>query len=171
MEVADCITIEDRRKMAEARVPRFVEMLQPLCGLEGSDLIEYMNRLENRHLRRKLDWIEANRDKITPRQGERLVDAAVRVLYKMAVQFPDGYMVITEKTDDQVTIETRERCPILDACQFLSLDTRAICKEIFEYPYQAILEAVNPRLQFSRNYELHRPYHDCCTETITLKRR
>lgn len=61
------------------------------------------------------------------------------------------------------------RCPTLDACVKLGLDTRQVCRLAYHRPVDAFLKAIHPRLKFDRNYECIRPYCGYCEETILLE--
>ena len=73
--------------------------------------------------------------------------------------------------EDEGTIIWRSTnfCPTLEACRRLGLDTRIVCRAATEAAVQALIERLDPRLRFSRNYEAGlRPYADYCEEQITL---
>jgi hypothetical protein len=50
----------------------------------------------------------------------------------------------------------------------LGLDTREVCKKVFEKPTEKLIQEINPRLKFTRNYKKIRPYADYCEEIIEL---
>lgn len=50
----------------------------------------------------------------------------------------------------------------------LTLDTKTVCKYATEMPVQALLDLINPKLRFSRNYGKIRPHTKFCEETIEL---
>jgi len=51
---------------------------------------------------------------------------------------------------------------VILACEKLDLDTRLICKEINEYPFNAMSKIIDPNLIFYRNYNDLRPYVEFC---------
>ena len=65
-----------------------------------------------------------------------------------------------------ISIEEREKILILDdlALQALNEDStrRHVCKRINEASTNALLQQLDPRLRFSRNYEKLRPYAPYC---------
>jgi hypothetical protein len=63
--------------------------------------------------------------------------------------------------------ESRNRCPLLEACAALGLDTRAICRPVNEQATQAFFSRLDPRLRFGRSYVEIRPHAACCREWIT----
>jgi hypothetical protein len=60
------------------------------------------------------------------------------------------------------------RCPTLEACQALGLDTRTICRLAYHGPAQAFLSRIDPRLRFDRNYGALRPHAPYCEEILSL---
>ncbi|MFN2232542.1 MAG: nucleoside deaminase, partial [Anaerolineae bacterium] len=60
------------------------------------------------------------------------------------------------------------RCPTLEACQALGLDTRVICRLAYHGPVQAFLSRIEPRLRFDRNYDALRPHTPYCEEILFL---
>ena len=52
--------------------------------------------------------------------------------------------------------------------RILGLDTRYVCKKVYEAPTQTFMKRIHPKLRFSRNYDAIRPHSDYCEETIEL---
>jgi hypothetical protein len=75
---------------------------------------------------------------------------------------------VMESSENRITVRWRNRCPTLEACQQLGLDTRVVCRLAYERPVQMMLEQIDPRLRFVRNYAAIRPHADACEETIEL---
>jgi len=59
-------------------------------------------------------------------------------------------------------------CPVVEACERGGFDTREVCKYGWETSVQAMIEKINPKLRFSRNYDRIRPHTDYCEEEIEL---
>lgn len=57
-------------------------------------------------------------------------------------------------------------CPVLEACKRLGIDTREVCRQTEEKPFQELISRISPNLKFSRNYEKIRPYEQYCEEMI-----
>ena len=49
-------------------------------------------------------------------------------------------------------------CPTLEACCRLGLDTRQVCRAVYEKPVQIFLSRLDPRLRFVRDYSAIRPH-------------
>lgn len=73
--------------------------------------------------------------------------------------------VVSEMTTEIVWWSTNP-CPTLDACQQLGLDTRVVCRSIYEKSTQALISQIDPQLRFSRSYTEIRPHAPHCLEKI-----
>jgi len=123
--------------------------------------------LEQCVIERRLAWLDKNRDtlKIT---GNPLLDG-YQAFYEsyLGLSIPrDGEMIAA--TDTHLVFRWWNRCPTLEACQKLGLETRYICKQVYHQPVQAFLSKINPALRFERNYESLRPHTPYCEEIILL---
>jgi hypothetical protein len=78
---------------------------------------------------------------------------------------PEGLPVV-EETAEAITWESRNPCATLEACRRLGLDTRTVCRAVYERPAQAFLSCLDPELRFQRDYREIRPYADHCRECI-----
>jgi hypothetical protein len=66
----------------------------------------------------------------------------------------------------EMTIRCYNNCPILDACIAFGLDTKKVCCEVFNFPMQAIVSAVDENLKYERVPEQIRPRRHYCEEKI-----
>ena len=73
--------------------------------------------------------------------------------------------VVSESPDRIVWLSTN-RCPLLEACVRLGLDTRRVCRPANEKATQAFVSRINPQLRFHRSYEEIRPHTAYCREWI-----
>ena len=143
----------------EQRIQRTVEQLRACRG-------DY--RLIQEELDRKRQaWWEANRDAL------RLEGSLPRQAYTMfLLEFlgldPAEVPVVYE--DKRLIIwRSFNFCSMLEACIRLGLDTRQVCREGTEESVQHLIERLDPRLRFSRNYaDGIRPYVPYCEERIEL---
>ncbi len=118
-------------------------------------------------IEKRLAWLGRNLAALR-RTGDPLVDG-YRTFYEayLGISAPgDGEIV--EATDSRLVTRWWNRCPTLEACTRLGLDTRVICKQVYHEPVQVFLSAIDPRLRFARNYQALRPYAPYCEETITV---
>ncbi len=73
---------------------------------------------------------------------------------------------VVEESDSHVTWLSRNACPTLEACSRLGLDTREVCRVVYEKPTQLFLSRLDPSLRFVRDYSAIRPYAPHCRESI-----
>jgi hypothetical protein len=77
---------------------------------------------------------------------------------------------IAEKTDRKIVYRSYNFCPVLEACKILGLDTRKICKLVYEKPVKALFSEINLSLRFKRSYCRIRPYAEYCGEIMELEK-
>jgi putative acetyltransferase len=115
--------------------------------------------------RKRIDWVRQNHPKIpghppiSPRQ-------AFELLFFEYMGLAREDLPVVVETDQQITWLSKNQCPTLEACQTLNLDTRLVCRAIFETPTQAFLTELDPQLKFIRSYEEIRPYAGHCQESF-----
>ncbi len=113
-----------------------------------------------------LRWVEEHGDELA--RGGPPVERAFEIFYFEHLGLDPGEVEIVERTPDKIVCRWRNFCSVLEACKQLGLDTRLICREVYERPGRELLKRIDPRLQFSRNYARIRPYADYCEEIIEL---
>ena len=112
---------------------------------------------------RRLEWLAKNR--ILLRTDLPLLESTLRLLIYNHMGVEEG--ISTEMISaNLLRIESRNFCPYLEACQWLGMDTRFVCKEIGEPSIIAFFHEINPHLDFYRNYDKIRPYSDYCEEFL-----
>ena len=57
-------------------------------------------------------------------------------------------------------------CDTLEACRELGLETREVCRALYEKPVQFLISQLDPELRFVRNYHHIRPEASECEEGI-----
>ncbi len=117
---------------------------------------------------KRLAWLNKNLEHLA-KTGDPVFDG-YRLFYEvyLGVSTPaEGEIV--EKTEYKMVTRWWNRCPTLDVCQKLGLDTREICKKAYHKPVQEFLSQINPKLKFERNYESLRPHTTYCEEIIVLE--
>jgi tRNA(Arg) A34 adenosine deaminase TadA len=78
---------------------------------------------------------------------------------------PQEVPVVSESERD-IAWRSTNPCPTLDACRQLGLDTRSVCRRVYEKSTQALVSQIDPQLRFLRSYERIRPHADHCAERI-----
>ena len=77
-----------------------------------------------------------------------------------------GELPVEEESDSRITWLSLNPCSTLGACRRLGVDTRTLCRAVYEKPVQTFLSRLDPRLRFVRDYSAIRPYAPHCRETI-----
>jgi len=83
------------------------------------------------------------------------------------------YMGLSEKevpvlseTGNKIVWSSINKCSTLEACIRLGLDTRTVCRSVYEKPTQAFISQLDPQLRFLRDYQEIRPHFHHCKEMI-----
>lgn len=121
--------------------------------------------LEREVAARRVAWAEARlpaaggAGRWTPRR-------AFEVLFLDYMGLKAADLPVVSEGDDEIVWESRNPCPTLEACRVLGLDTRKICRSVYEKSTQALISRLDPSLRFLRDYRLIRPHADHCRERI-----
>jgi tRNA(adenine34) deaminase len=91
---------------------------------------------------------------------------AFELLFLDYMGLPVAELPVVSETADEIVWRSFNRCPTLEAAQRLGLDTRHICRAVYEKSTQAFLSQLDPQLRFLRSYEEIRPYTNHCQEMI-----
>ena len=151
---------EDQR-LAEQLQIRLFSYIQRIVPLIGPD--RAWGILEDLVSERRLRWLSKAR--INP---ENPIEEAYRLFYLEYLGLDPGEAEIVEKTPRKLVVRWRNPCPTLEACRSLDMDTRYVCRRVYEGPTQAFMERIHPGLKFSRNYDAIRPHTEYCEEIIEL---
>jgi tRNA(Arg) A34 adenosine deaminase TadA len=101
----------------------------------------------------------AGRGGASPRQGYDLI-------FREYMGLSEAELPILAESDAEIVWKSQNRCQTLEACGALGLDTRKVCRGMFEKSTQALLSCLDPQLRFLRSYETIRPYAGHCEERI-----
>jgi tRNA(Arg) A34 adenosine deaminase TadA len=124
--------------------------------------------LEDELVKKRIKWFEENKNDITKKlRGSDVEKAYQLILMKIGIKRSDAPIV--KKTEKEIVFHSKDFCPALEACKILELDTRKICKLVFEKPTEELIKKINPKLKFTRNYEHIRPYTTFCEEIIKIE--
>jgi len=121
-------------------------------------------------VQRRLNWLKENLKRLLKKYAylDDLEKAHMIIGFEN-MKIDQTKQKITRISRTKIRIDSYNFCPYLEACKILGLDTRFVCKEIMEKSTQIVLEAINPRIGFSRNYQNIRPYNpDYCEEYLEL---
>jgi hypothetical protein len=142
----------------QTRLFAYIQRIVPLIGEDRAWGI-----LEELVSERRLRWLSSAR--IDP---EDPVNEAYRLFYLEYLKLDPGDADVVEKTPRKVVVRWENPCPTLEACKNLGIDTREVCRRVYERPTQAFMERIHPGLRFTRNYDAIRPHSGYCEETIEL---
>lgn len=146
----------------------YSELWETILAIAGeSSLDDALECLERCVLEKRTAWLDAHLARFQ-RTADPIADA-YRIFY-------GGYLGISSPADGEIVergprqLVTRwwNRCPTLDACQKLDLDTRVVCKKAYHRPVQAFLWRIHPGLRFERSYDALRPHTPYCEEIFRL---
>ena len=121
--------------------------------------------IESEIAQKRIAWLALNH----PAAGKPILCSprqAFEELFFNYMDLPVNELPVLSETDDEIVWRSLNRCPTLEACQRLGLDTRRICRAINEKSTQAFLSRLDPQLRFLRSYAEIRPYTDYCRESI-----
>ncbi len=120
--------------------------------------------------RKRLRWWEENRERLVNLGVERLpiLDRAYRIFYIEYLGLDPKEVPIVERSERKLVIHSYNFCPVHHACADLGLDTRDVCKAIYERPVNDLLQQIHPGLRFRRSYHAIRPHAPYCEESIEL---
>lgn len=150
---AVCATLYDQRVREEIR---------KLRTASDQDLEGYNRATSDRRTR----WV---RETVLPlKSGDNSLLRAAYEILLMKLGITEEEAPIVESGRQRIVFHSQNYCPTLEACKILGLDTRKVCRIYNEGATQAMLNSIDPRLSFSRNYEKLRPYSEYCEEMITV---
>jgi hypothetical protein len=150
----------------EKEIKRETKRLEELASAGAAGY----SRREKEVSRKRLRWWKDNRERIQ-REGSghlSILDQAYRIFFVEYLGLSPKEVPIVERTSEQLVIHSHNFCPVHHACDELGLDTREVCKAIYERPVSDLLQQIHPGLSFARNYEAIRPYTWYCEEMIQL---
>jgi hypothetical protein len=125
-----------------------------------------LSEIEHKLIEKRINWFYENPALIDGLEGNDLEKAYHLLLLKIVIDKKE--VPIVDRSENRIVFHSKNYCPALEACRILELDTKMICKAVFEKPTDILIKHLNPKLKFSRNYDRIRPYTDFCEEMITL---
>jgi hypothetical protein len=127
-----------------------------------------LKNIEDEVLHKRLEWFRDNRKLVQKLEGTDLERAYEMILMKIGIERADAPII--EISNSRIVFHSNNFCPSLEACKILGLDTKVICRAVFEKPTEEFIRRLNPLLRFTRNYNHIRPSAPYCEEFITLAR-
>ncbi|MCS7105873.1 MAG: hypothetical protein NZ942_00955, partial [Candidatus Aenigmarchaeota archaeon] len=132
--------LQEVRKEGFVRLFEYIEEVGKIIGRNKA-----LKILEKIVTKKRLNWLDKNKCRL--RLKGNLLDLAYKIFYKeyLGLSSSDGRIV--EKTENKLVTRWRNFCPVLEACKVLKLETKEICKKVYDKPTQKFLEKIHPRLR------------------------
>jgi len=125
--------------MTVARSKKFASVKKLVKKLKE----ENWKKIEKELLEKRLEWFRKNIKHLSLK-GDDLEKAYQLILLKIGIK-PEEAPII-KKTKRKLVFHSKIFCPALEACKILGLDTRKVCKRIFEKPTEELIKEINPKL-------------------------
>ena len=149
------MNVEEREDLIQREMARLRDADEAaLCALNEDSV------------QRRTAWFEENRSRFA-----FLADDPVRAAYALLLArfgITSEEVPIIYQDENKISFHSQNFCPTLEACIRLGLDTRVVCKRLNEDATNRLIQLIDPRLRFSRNYVNLRPYSPFCEEMIWL---
>jgi hypothetical protein len=94
------------------------------------------------------------------------MEDVLKLFYMDFLKIDEKHIEVVKLDENELITRCSNPCPILELAKRLNLDTKHVCKEVSEPVCIFVLNKLNPRLVFERNYEHIRPYVESCEERI-----
>lgn len=121
--------------------------------------------LERRAAQKRVAWCRENLSRLVIGAGATPRSAFETVFFKY-MGLAEDELPIAFESEDEIVWRSANPCPTLEACNRLGLDTRTVCRAVYEKSTQAMISVLNPRLRFLRDYSAIRPHAEVCVESI-----
>ena len=121
--------------------------------------------LERQVTEKRIAWFKQkypenfSRELPTPREAYELL-----FLEYMGIR-PEELPIVAE-SEMKIEWLSLNPCPTLEACKAIQLDTRQVCRAVYEKSTQALVSQLDPQLRFLRSYDEIRPHANHCRERI-----
>jgi len=121
--------------------------------------------LERQTAEKRVAWCRRNLatlpigESATPR-------AAFETVFLKYLGLSEEDLEITFESEQEIAWRSANPCDTLEACGQLGLDTRVVCRAVYEKSTQAMISVLNPALRFLRSYTAIRPHATACEERI-----
>jgi tRNA(Arg) A34 adenosine deaminase TadA len=115
--------------------------------------------------KKRLLWFKQNHPDINQRSRPSPRQAYEMFFFDYLGLSEDELPVVLE-TETEIVWQSLNMCSTLEACKELKLDTRQVCRVVYEKSTQVFMSKLDPQLRFLRSYEEIRPYSDFCKEMI-----
>jgi guanine deaminase len=114
---------------------------------------------------RRLAWL----DRVLPELGRETPwtpRTAYELLFFRRMGLDPADLPVVSESEKEIIWLSRNRCPLLEACEARGWDTRRVCRGANERATQAFFSRLDPQLRFYRSYTEIRPHAPHCRESI-----
>ena len=118
-------------------------------------------------MEKRFKWFEKNKELLEDIDGSDLRKAFEFILIKYIGIYREELPIVHED-EHKIVWHSYNWCPVLEACNRLSLDTVKVCKKGWEESVDEMAKMINPKISFFRNYSKIRPIVDYCEERFEL---
>jgi len=159
----------------QAKIKLFKPFVKP--GLPIEERVRIAKEIERAITEKRTAWYEAHKHQL-PYAADPSLDKLAEALHLLFVEYMRAdkvsYSQVCDDTEAifQIRIESRGFCPYLEAFKRLGINARDsawLCQNVLERPCQSLVERLDPRIRFSRDYRHIRPLADSCSETLTMR--
>ena len=124
-----------------------------------------LREIESEVARKRTAWFRQHGQHASPTRPPSPRRAYELFLFEYLTLSPDDVPVVSEN-EREIVWASHNRCPTLEACQRLGMDTRHVCRAAYEKSTQALISQLDPQLRFLRSYKDIRPYAASCREAV-----
>lgn len=128
---------------------------------------EALKKLSGEKCVNRLQWFKEQYSVSMKSSPSVIDDAYALFLTRLGITSEEAPIV--KRSENSITIHSKNFCPTLEACKILRMDTRFVCRHLTESPTTELLRQLHPKLLFKRNYDKLRPYAEYCEEMIVLE--
>jgi tRNA(Arg) A34 adenosine deaminase TadA len=118
---------------------------------------------------KRLDWFKQHAEQVAGRwDADRAPSPrdAFEMLFFDYMGLAEDEVPVLSESPTEIVWASANPCDTLEACARLGLDTRVVCRAVYERSTQALISQLDPQLRFLRSYQTIRPYADYCEERI-----
>lgn len=121
--------------------------------------------IESEVAKKRISWFKQHY-----KEGSKIHLPAPRAAYELLfweyMGLSEEEVPVLSETDTEIVWSSVNRCSTLEACNKVGLDTRKVCRAVYEKSTQALVSQLDPQLRFYRDYQEIRPYSHHCKEKI-----
>ena len=162
-------------------IRRTIKLFSPILekNISSADRMKRMHFVEGKIIKKRLKWYDEHKGELNYTKCEYLTDIqkAFIILFRHRLKIDTNDLRIVPIYDSKqgiftTHIQSRNFCPYLEAFKRMKLkpeESIKLCRLVLEKPCQALIDKINPKIKFSRDYSHIRPLSNYCDERLILK--